>query len=40
MEIKKLNFDKKIATQIILFFVLAFGISYFLNLLLNPLASY
>ena len=40
MEINKLNFDKKIATQIILFFVLAFGISYFLNLLLNPLASY
>ena len=40
MEINKLNFDKKIAIQIILFFVLAFGISYFLNLLLNPLTSY
>lgn len=40
MEINKLNFDKKAATKITLFFVLAFGISYFLNLLSNPLASY
>lgn len=38
MEINKLNFDKKIVTKITLFFVLAFGISYFLNSLPNPLA--
>ena len=40
MDINKWNFDKKIATKITIFFVLAFDISYFLNLLSNPLSSY
>ena len=31
--------DKKLITKISLFFVLAFGISYFLNLIQNPLVS-
>ena len=40
MEINKFNLDKTIVTKITSFFILAFGISYFLNLLSNPLALY
>ena len=40
MEINKLNLDKTIATKITLFFILAFGISYFLNMFSNPLSLY
>jgi membrane protease YdiL (CAAX protease family) len=36
----KLNFDKAVAIKITLYFVLAFGISYFLNLLPNLLPLY
>lgn len=36
----KLNFDKAVALKITLYFVLAFGISYCLNLLPNLLPSY
>jgi len=39
MKLDDLNSNKKIVTKITLFFVLAFGISYFLNLFPNPLAS-
>ena len=39
MGTSKLNFDKAVALKITLYFVLAFGISYSLNLLPNPLAS-
>ncbi len=38
MEIEKSGFDKQVAAKIGLYFALAFGISYFLNLLPNPLA--
>lgn len=40
MEIDKLSFDKTIASKVALYFILAFGISYFLNLLSNPLTLY
>ena len=34
------TFDKQITVKITVFFILAFGISYFLNLLPNPLLAY
>jgi hypothetical protein len=40
MTVKKSIFDKVVFTKIILYFILAFGISYFLNSLPNPLYSY
>lgn len=40
METRTLNFDKAVTIKIILYFVLAFGISYFLNLLPNLLPLY
>ena len=40
MQINKLNLDKTIVTKITLFFILAFGISYFLNMFSNPLSLY
>ena len=40
MEINKLSFDKTIAIKITLYFILAFAISLFLNLLPNPLTLY
>ncbi len=40
MKINNLKFDKTITTKIIIFFVLAFGISYFLNLLSNPMEKF
>lgn len=36
----KSNFDKQIALKISLYFIVAFSISYFLNLLPNPLVNY
>ena len=40
MKINKSDFDKTIAIKIILYFILAYGTSYFLNLLSNPLKLY
>lgn len=40
MKINKLDFYNTIVIKITLYFILAFGISYFLNLLSNPLALY
>ena len=37
---EKSTFDKQITMKITVFFILAFGISYFLNLLPNPLVAY
>lgn len=40
MTINKLSLDKTVVIKITLYFILAFGISYFLNSLPNPLALY
>ena len=40
MKMNNMNIDTKIVTKIAIFFVLAFGLTFFLNTMPNPLATY